>query len=103
MAGLATLLTEGVISLSLVYLLGRDGYDRRLLRSVGIGTAAAVSVIAIDEVLPGERGWLRLSLVCLGYLAIVVPTRALDVPGIIHWVKAALRRPKSSDSAPAAA
>lgn len=92
----ATLLTELVIVALLLRRLGRTAVDRRLLSSVAKSLLAALAVAAVDGFLLRPLApLLRLSLDGLAYCVLVLVTGAVDVPGVVRWVKAALAQRKA--------
>lgn len=99
---LASVLTEICVLTPMLYILGRRIIDARLMRMVVKSFGAAILIFVIDRLLKPWIGFYRLPLDLLGYVSLILVTRAVDVRETIEWTREILRRRKEgSDSSPA--
>lgn len=91
-AACAQLGTELFVTALMVWLFGRQAFDRRTLATLAKLTAISALTVALDRAL-APLGWPRLGLEVAVFCALVLATRALDLREAAAFVRAA-RRPQ---------
>jgi O-antigen/teichoic acid export membrane protein len=92
----STLITELVIVALLLRLLGRRGFDARLVGSVVKGLAIAALVVVVDRVALRSLGPWRFLVDGAGYAVLALVTGAVDLRGILGWTRQALAERKAA-------
>ncbi|HEY5958086.1 MAG TPA: flippase [Polyangiaceae bacterium] len=87
---IATLVTEIGIILSLIALLGKRGFDRRLVFAFGKFAGSVLAVVALHTLVLGGCGPWRLVVDAIAYVGLMFATRAVNIPELIKAAKVIL-------------
>lgn len=91
----ATVGTEICVLIPMLYLLGRQFVDARLVRVIVKSFGSAILIYAVDRLLKRWIGVYRLPIDLLGYVLLILTTRAVDVRETIDWTREILKRRKA--------
>jgi hypothetical protein len=87
---MAIVVTETLVIVAQMSLIGRRAFDRRSLSMIAKTLVACAIVLAVDSRL-GGWGWARLGVDATLYLALVVASRALRLGEMIDFAVTAFR------------
>jgi hypothetical protein len=87
---LAALGTHVFAAVAMIAVVGREAFDRPMIRMVAKSLAACLLVVVVDH-LTASLGWARMVVDVVVYLAVVVATGALRTGDTWKLVAAALR------------
>jgi O-antigen/teichoic acid export membrane protein len=86
-SSMATFLTEVGIVVPLFWLLGRRGYDRRLIVSSLKNIGCAILVVVMHVLLPASLGPIRIVIDAVVYTAIAIAVGGIDIQQLIRLAK----------------
>lgn len=91
----ATVATEVCVLVPMLFMIGRRMVDARLMRMLAKSFGSAIVIFAVDRLFKPWIGVYRLPIDLVGYVSLILVTRAVNIPETIAWTREILSSRKA--------